>query len=291
MKKIYKLLFLFILVSCFDNINAQVSGYSFTSSAGTYVPITGGTNLPSTVTAFLDDNSSVLSNIGFTFTFNGTPYTQFGFNANGFITLGAVSVTSNTSLSSGSSNNVISALNNDLIGRGSVVINRTSGSPIVTVTGGDINLVSIGDAVTGTGVVTGSTVISKTATTLTLSANASTSGTGSHLRYAGPSFGSMPNRSLVVQWTGFQRYTTTGGFGELYNFQIILTETSNTISNVYNILGPTSTTSNTYQIGLRGSSSSDFNNRTTTTNWSATTAGGTNAATVTLGQHLLMIGN
>ena len=289
MKKIYKLLFLFILVSCFDNINAQVSGYSFTSSAGTYVPITGGTNLPSTVTAFLDDNSSVLSNIGFTFTFNGTPYTQFGFNANGFITLGAVSVTSNTSLSSGSSNNVISALNNDLIGRGSVVINRTSGSPIVTVTGGDINLVSIGDAVTGTGVVTGSTVISKTATTLTLSANASTSGTGSHLRYAGPSFGiryetigSMPNRSLVVQWTGFQRYTTTGGFGELYNFQIILTETSNTISNVYNILGPTSTTSNTYQIGLRGSSSSDFNNRTTTTNWSATTAGGTNAATVTL---------
>ncbi|MBK6373820.1 MAG: hypothetical protein IPF67_11765 [Saprospiraceae bacterium] len=61
----------------------------------------------------------------------------------------------------------------------------------------------------------------------------------------------MPNRSLVVQWTGFQRYTTTGGFGELYNFQIILTETSNTISNVYNILGPTSTTSNTYQIGLR----------------------------------------
>ncbi|MBK8604231.1 MAG: fibronectin type III domain-containing protein [Saprospiraceae bacterium] len=92
----------------------------------------------------------------------------------------------------------------------------------------------------------------------------------------------MPNRSLVVQWTGFQRYTTTGGFGELYNFQIILTETSNTISNVYNILGPTSTTSNTYQIGLRGSSSSDFNNRTTTTNWSATTAGGTNAATVTL---------
>jgi hypothetical protein len=86
----------------------------------------------------------------------------------------------------------------------------------------------------------------------------------------------------VVQWTGWQRYTTSGGFGELYNFQIRLNETTNTINVVYNIQGPTSITSTTFQIGLRGTSNTNFNNRTTTTNWSSTTAGTLNSSTVTL---------
>ena len=272
--------------------NAQVSTYAFSSSSGTYTPITGGTNFTgfTSTTTYVDDNvSSALEPIGFTFNYNGVNYTQFGYAANGFITLGALPTTSLTAISSGTSNIVISPLNNDLICRGSFLINRTSGSPTVTVTGGDINLISVGDRLTGTGITTGTTVVSKTATTITMSANATTNGTGSHLRFAGPNFGiryettgTAPNRVLVVQWTGFQRYTTTGAFGELYNFQIRLEETTNKVNFVYDLQGPSSTTTTTYQVGLRGSSSSDFNNRTSTTTWSGTTAGGTNAATITL---------
>ncbi|MBK6373826.1 MAG: fibronectin type III domain-containing protein [Saprospiraceae bacterium] len=92
--------------------------------------------------------------------------------------------------------------------------------------------------------------------------------------------GSAPNRKLVVQWTGFQRFTSTGAFGELYNFQIVLNETSNNINTVCNIR--TTATTTAYQIGLRGASNADFNNRTTTSDWSATTAGGANTATITL---------
>jgi hypothetical protein len=167
----------------------------------------------------------------------------------------------------------------------------TSGSPIITITGGDINLISVGDKVQGNGIPTAviPTVISKTATTITISSNATGTGSNRHLRFSRSGFGirfqtigTSPNRTLVVQWTGWQRYTTSGAFGELYNFQIRLNETTNTINIVYNIQGPTSTTATTFQIGLRGSLNTDFNNRTTTTNWSSTTAGTLNSSTVTL---------
>jgi hypothetical protein len=167
--------------------------------------------------------------------------------------------------------------------------NRTSGSAVITITGGDISLISVGDKVSGTGIPAGSTVLSKTATTVTISANATTSGTGFHFRFSRSGFGirfqtigTSPNRTLVVQWTGWQRYTTSGAFGELYNFQIRLNETTNTINIVYNIQGPTSTTARTFEVGLRGSANTDFNNRTTTTNWASTTAGTLNSSTVTL---------
>lgn len=275
-----------LLLMSIGNAFGQVSLYAFAQSSGSYTAISGGTNIASTHAAMLDDNTGSALPIGFTFNYNGTSYTTFGYNANGWINLGSTAPTSSTTaISTGSTNNVISALNANLIGRGTLTINRTSGSPTVTVTAGDINLISVGDAVEGTGLVTGATVVSKTATTVTLSSNASSNGTGSQLRFLNSStgvryetIGTSPNRTLVVQWTGFTRYNTTTAFGELYNFQIRLSEGTNAISTVYNILGPNSTTTNTYQIGLRGASSSDYNNRTTTTNWASTTAGGSNSA-------------
>jgi hypothetical protein len=292
--------FLFLITTLFSF--SQVSYYTFTQSSGTYTPITGGANYDNFTswsnTNFLDDNSSAaLESIGFNFVYNGTTYTQFAINTNGFITLGALPVNNYSALSSTvgsdlitpSSNNVISAMCNDLIGRGSFLANRTLGSAIITITGGDISLISIGDKVSGNGIPAGSTVLSKTATTVTISANATTTGTGFHFRFSRSGFGirfqtigTSPNRTLVVQWTGWQRYTTTGAFGELYNFQIRLNETSNTINTVYNILGPTSVTNTTFQVGLRGNANTDFNNRTTTTNWSSTTAGTLNSSTVRL---------
>ena len=291
MKKLLSLL-TFLLI--FSNVISQVSSYTFGTSSGTYTAITGGSNYDNftswTNTNFLDDNNSTaLESIGFSFIYNGTTYTQFAVNTNGFITLGALPTNSYTPLSTGTSNNVISAMGNDLIGRGSFLANRTSGSAVITITGGDISLVSVGDKVSGTGIPAGATVLSKTATTVTISANASSTGTAFHFRFSRSTFGirfqtigTAPNRTLVVQWTGWQRYTTTGAFGELYNFQIRLNETTNTINIVYNIQGPTSATARTFEIGLRGSANSDFNNRTTTTNWASTTAGTLNSSTVTL---------
>jgi hypothetical protein len=287
------LLSFFILLTSFF-VNSQVSSYTFGTSTGTYTPITGGANYDNFTswsnTNFLDDNNStVLESIGFNFVYNGTTYTQFAVNTNGFITLGALPTNSYLPLSTGTSNNVISAMGADLIGRGSLLANRTSGSATITITGGDISQILVGDKVSGTGIPAGSTVLSKTATTVTISANASSTGTGFHFRFSRSTFGirfqtigTAPNRTLVVQWTGWQRYTTSGAFGELYNFQIRLNETTNTIDIVYNIQGPTSATATTFQIGLRGSANTNFNNRTTTTNWSSTTAGTLNSSTVTL---------
>lgn len=287
-------LFIFFVILTSFFVRSQVSSYTFVTSTGTYTPIVGGVNYDNFTswsnTNFLDDNNSAaLESIGFNFVYNGTTYTQFGVNANGFISLGSLPTSSYLPLSTGTSNNVISAMGSDLIGRGSLLVNRTSGSAVITITGGDISLISVGDKVSGTGIPAGSTVLSKTATTVTISANATSGGTGSHFRFSRSTFGirfqtigTSPNRTLVVQWTGWQRYTTSGGFGELYNFQIRLNETTNTINVVYNIQGPTSVTTTTFQIGLRGTSNTNFNNRTTTTNWSSTTAGTLNSSTVTL---------
>ena len=287
------LFILFITLTSFF-VRSQVSSYTFGTSTGTYTPIVGGVNYNNFTswsnTNFLDDNNSaVLESIGFNFVYNGTTYTQFAVNTNGFITLGSLPTNSYLPLSTGTSNNVISAMGADLIGRGSLKANRTSGSAVITITGGDISQISVGDKVSGTGIPAGSTVLSKTATTVTISANATSGSTGFHFRFSRSTFGirfqtigTSPNRTLVVQWTGWQRYTTSGAFGELYNFQIRLNETTNTINIVYNIQGPTSTTTRIFEVGLRGSLNTDFNNRLTTTNWSSTTTGTLNSSTVTL---------
>jgi hypothetical protein len=204
------------------SVRGQVSSYTFSESAGTYTPITGGVNYDNFTswsnTNFLDDNNSAaLESIGFNFVYNGTTYTQFGVNANGFISLGSLPTNSYLPLSTGTSNNVISAMGADIIGRGSLLVNITSGSAVITVTGGNISLILVGDKVSGTGIPAGATVLSKTATTVTISANATTNGTGSHFRFSRSTFGirfqtigTSPNRTLVVQWTGFQRCRRKG---------------------------------------------------------------------------------
>ncbi|OWY21034.1 hypothetical protein C7N43_00940, partial [Sphingobacteriales bacterium UPWRP_1] len=87
--------------------------------------------------------------------------------------------------------------------------------------------------------------------------------------------GTAPNRVLTVQWTNWGFYST--GLNEA-TFQIKLTETSNTVRVIYGSCP--GTTAKTLQVGLVGNTTSDVNTRTTTTNWSATTAG-TSASTCT----------
>jgi hypothetical protein len=95
--------------------------------------------------------------------------------------------------------------------------------------------------------------------------------------------GTSPNRVFVAQWTNQQQYL---GSGQNYNFQIRLEEANGVAINqvvrfVYGTVSSTSAT-NTYQVGLRGTTNASFVNRTTTSNWSSTTAGTTNAASCTV---------
>jgi subtilisin-like proprotein convertase family protein len=196
---------------------AQVSLYTFSQLSGTYTPITGGTTLG---VATNDDTSFPNNPIGFTFNYNNTAYTSFSVNANGFIALGTAVNSSYTSISTGTSNNIVSALNYDLQGNAA-----------------------------------------------------------GNLRYE--TIGTAPNRILVVQWTDYGSWPSGSNPGDSYNFQIRLYETTDVVEVMYGTFTKNATNRNT-QVGLRGNSNADFNNRTSTTSWATTTAGPLNSSTVSL---------
>ena len=93
--------------------------------------------------------------------------------------------------------------------------------------------------------------------------------------------GSSPNRTAVFEWRNAQRYNSGAVANDVLNFQIRLNETTNTIDLRYGACTITNTTALFCQVGLRGASNSDFNNRKTATNWSATTAGTVNTDSCT----------
>ncbi len=89
--------------------------------------------------------------------------------------------------------------------------------------------------------------------------------------------GTPGSQVFTFEWANWGYWS--GGLNEI-SFQIKLYEGSNNVQVVYT--NGTATTANAVQVGLRGSSAAVYNNRTTTSNWSATTAGGSNAATCTI---------
>jgi hypothetical protein len=119
MKKIYLSISALIFLLLPNFLFAQASGYSFTSTPGTYTPITGGTLIIGGTSA-MDSYVSGAITLPTAFTFNGTAYTTAYASSNGFITLGgsAPSTTQYLSLddaSTGSgSKNVIAAFSADL---------------------------------------------------------------------------------------------------------------------------------------------------------------------------------
>ena len=201
------------------SITGVGTDYAWSQTTGTYTEITGGTQLSTSC----DDTSYNANPIPFTFTFNGTPYTQVSVNCNGFLAMGASVASSYTPISSGSTNNIVSILGRDL----------------------------------------------------------QTNTTGSEIRLE--TLGTTPNQVAVVQWKNFRRF---GGSGENYNFQIRLYETSNLVEVVYGEFVKDATSA-TAQIGLRGASNADFNNRSGTGDWTASVAGTLNSATLTLSQTYL----
>ncbi len=89
--------------------------YVWSQTTGVYTEITGGTVHG---TASNDDTSFNAVPIGFTFNYNGVDYTQVSIQSNGFAAMGASVSNSYTPLSSGATNNVLSALGRDLQGNG-----------------------------------------------------------------------------------------------------------------------------------------------------------------------------
>ncbi len=233
MKKFFVFLVLTIVFVC-SNSKAQVSGYLFSSSTGSYTPTSGGTVLGTINNDDESFNNSLVGvpsaavsgtgfPIGFSFSYNNITYDKFAVNTNGWL----------------------------VVGTGTFTIAATTGNYTPLSSGGPVGFVS---AIAGF-------------------AQDLQGQTGSELSYS--TTGSAPNRTLVVQWKNYRLY----GGSESINFQIRLDETSNAVSVVYGSCTGSSTP-NTVQVGLRGNTNTDFNNRATTTNWSASTTGGGNGSTM-----------
>ena len=269
-------------------LSAQVSNYIFSRYNGTYTEITGDTVVAfstSTITnpMDLDDVTYPSNRIPFTFRFNGADYTNLAINTNGFITFGAVPpVAANYGpiAATETYDGAVSAFGIDLIGLFGTNADRVAGSPVLSNVLSFAGVVA-GRLITGIGIATSATIVSFNtgAGTITMSAGATSSGNNEIIQIAAASIvrstqGSAGNRVHIIQFKNFRRYITTGTVDNL-NFQIKLYEANGRIEVVYGSIkeGPVSVSG---QVGLRGILHSDFNNRTTASNWLTTSAGLTN---------------
>ena len=73
---------------------AQVDTYTFAPSTGTFTPLVGGTNVSAIQQ---DDNLSGVLPLGFTFVFDGSPFTSFAVSSNGWLTFNTAASSSNLS--------------------------------------------------------------------------------------------------------------------------------------------------------------------------------------------------
>lgn len=107
------------------------------------------------------------------------------------------------------------------------------------------------------------------------------SGNTGEIRYE--TVGTSPNQEFVVQWKAFRPYSTSTSLSLLLNFQIRLHE-NGSIRVVYDV-SPTSVTSSTCQVGLRGPNNTyptNINNRliiSGTHTWATSAAGTSNSST------------
>jgi hypothetical protein len=86
LKQKFKMILLVLSVLTFS-LNAQ-NQYSAAASTGTYTALVGGTAFTWTESVANDDGYTSATNIGFTFNYGGTSFTQFQASTNGFIRLG-----------------------------------------------------------------------------------------------------------------------------------------------------------------------------------------------------------
>ena len=91
--------------------------------------------------------------------------------------------------------------------------------------------------------------------------------------------GSAPNRICKIEYRNVRRVASSNS---LISFQIWLYETTNQVEVYFDVVSTNFITSSTGQCGLRGTGNTDYNNRqnVVNTNWSVTTAGAANNASI-----------
>ena len=228
---------------------AQVARYTFAQSTRAYVPLTGGTVLATAMPNYAPGPGALSGTvhplpsnaIPFSFAFNGASYATAYVASGGYLTLGTLAPVPRFTRKPGSSNDVYD------IDHPLSEPDGTGYDGVIAPMAGDI-LANVDPANLG------------------------------ELRYQ--TLGAAPNRVFVVQWAHMRVYGTTS---EL-NFQVRLLEAGNAVELAY---GPNQASLNTSgqtmltQVGLRGSTPNDFNNRTGT--WAASTAGTANTDGLTVG--------
>lgn len=270
-----------------------VSNYGFTQSSGTYTPLVGGTVIAKSSSSLSQDDVTYGVTLPFTFNYNGTANTNIFVNTNGWLAFTNTSpgntytAISNTSVANG----FVGAFSRDLDGRPKTTGNIVSGNDTMF-NPANTNAITIGDTVSASGIPTNTTVLGFGANYVKLSAAATSTATAVVATFYGANIsttvlGTAPNRVFVIQW---QRWSVYNSTGNPLNFQIRLDEGggvagAQTVSIVY---GPTVLLSaGTAQVGLRGATNADYNNRTSTTSWTTTIAGSANNATVAYGPSIV----
>jgi hypothetical protein len=223
-----------------------VGTYTFSQTTGTYTEITGGTLLG---TATNDDQRFVdpaLPAGGTTTTGPGFP---IGFNFTfDDVVFDRVAINSNGWISLGQSA-LTPSVNNASTSAYTPIGSTTAITPVELVG----RIVALGRDLQGQ--------------------------TGSELRIE--TIGVSPNQECVIQWKSYRKYNNTG---DDLNFQIRLLENANVVKLVYGTM-TNNATSTTVQVGLRAApatTATNFANRSTATDWNATTAGAINTASCTL---------
>ena len=285
------LLAFFLLGLSSARMQGQVSSYVFSQATGTYNSIASVGSVVTgseASTSTTNDTTGWNVTIPFTFNFNGSDYTSLYVNSNGGVTFGSTTSNATTLISTSTAyEGAIAVMNRDLWGVFITSGVTTSGSNVITNVANFYGL-EVGKALNAAdGIPTGATVTAfdTAAGTITMSAAATSSSAAAVVRYgSGKVFthteGTAPNRVFVIEWSGYNDYGTTVALSNYMSFQLRLSETTNVVSIVYGDHFNTATTVRTNQIGLRGASNSDFNNRVSTTGWTNTTVGTANNSSV-----------
>jgi len=278
-----------------------VANYSFTQTSGTYTPVTGGTILVSNSDPYpAGDDSAAIDDfiyhpisLPFAFYFNGATYTQATVCTNGWIGFGTGTFEGSTAISGSDPDfsGIISALGVDLMGPSATTGTFTNGSATITNVGNTTNCVA-GAKIQGTDVPAGATIVSFTANTITMSAAATSSGTGDFFSFTSgeirtATIGTLPNRTFIIQYKNMGIYAnSSSGFNNTgFNFQIQLNEgggnaANQSVSIVYGSSFINNSSTRDPEVGLRGMTSSDYNNRTGS--WASSTAGSSNSSAQSL---------
>lgn len=251
----------FISFLIFNNAAVQAQGslandYSFSQSIGpAYVDLVGGTSVPYAAVPFglgqaaatsIGTGATPLLNrpIGFNFVFNNATYSTVSISDNGYITFGATSPAGGTTPISAATayNGAISGFGYNLVGN---VL-----TPIVSPW-------NIGTS--------------------------TYNNDGADIKYFTDTSGGAGNFVFIVEYKNMKRRgtppTVNTTHDGLVNFQIRLYEADMKIEIQYKNFSSLSTSNLSGQVGLRGLTNTDFNNRQGS--WAATTPGLLNNATLT----------